>query len=292
MDDVLDEIRQLRLALTRIADALAPRADAEVFDRHRSFRALSGGGWLVIKGIASPDPVRFRELKGIDDILISLRQNTEQFIQGLPCNNVLLYGPRGTGKSSAIKALLSEYGRRGLRIIEMPKGSLVHLAELQEMLSPRKEMYILFCDDLSFDADDESYISIKTVLEGGLGARPQNMLIYATSNRRHLMPERFEDNLPVFSEGELQPGETLEEKMSLSDRFGLRLGIGHFDKETYLAIVSNYAQIRGIRLAEEELQARAMQWSVSHGNFSGRTARQFIDDLDGRLKTDKKRKKK
>lgn len=289
MENLLKEIRLLNANLKRIADVLAPEADPDVLDRHRAFRAYSENNRLFVKGISLPDPVRFRELKGIDEILTSLSQNTLQFIQGLPCNNVLLYGPRGTGKSSAVKALLNEYGSKGLRLIELPRETLVHIAEIREILRQRPEKYILFCDDLSFSENDDSYINIKTILEGGLEARPSNILIYATSNRRHLMPERAEDNLPIFSEGELHTGETLEEKMSLSDRFGLRLGVGHFDMDTYLDIIFNYAGIRGIRIGKEEIKAAAMQWSISHGNFSGRTARQFVDDLEGQLK--KKRRK-
>lgn len=275
--------------MLRIADRLSPEADPAVLDCYKAFRVQSRNNRPLLTGIASADPVRFRELKGIDDVVAKLRANTEQFISGLPCNNVLLYGPRGTGKSSAVKALLNQYGAQGLRIIEIPMDALAHVFEVQDMIRQRREKYILFCDDLSFREDDDSYVPVKTVLEGGLETRPENAVIYATSNRRHLMPEKAVDNMPVLSGGELQPAETLEEKMSLSDRFGLRLGFEHYTADTYLEIISNYAMIRGIPVRPEELRRRAMEWSLSQGGFSGRAARQFIDDLDGRMKNRRKR---
>lgn len=289
MDDLLNELKELNRNIRRLADFFAPETDHELQGGFRAFRAISVNGRPAIRGIASPDPVRLRELKGIEGLLADLRANTEQFLAGLPCNNVLLYGPRGTGKSSAVKALLNHYGGKGLRMIEVPKDALVHIFEIQELLRQRDERYILFCDDLSFIEEDDSYINVKTVLEGGLETRPLNAVLYATSNRRHLMPERVADNMPVLSNGELQPAETLEEKMSLSDRFGLRLGFGHYSADTYLEIVRNYIAIRGLRIGAEELRTRAMEWSISHGSFSGRAARQFVDDLEGRLKMKKPR---
>jgi hypothetical protein len=290
MEELLKEIRQLNMNIQRIADFLSPVADAAVLDRHRAFRAHTENNRLLLAGIASPDPVRLAELTGIDDIVARLQANTEQFMEGLPCNNVLLYGPRGTGKSSAVKALLNEYGPKGLRIVEIPKNALLHIFEIQEMVRRRPEKYVLFCDDLSFNEDDDSYVPIKTVLEGGLETRPENAIIYATSNRRHLMPERIADNMPVFSDGELQPAETLEEKMSLSDRFGLRLGFEHYSADIYLEIIGNYAKIRKIKISSDELRRSAMEWSLSQGSFSGRAARQFIDDLEGRLKKGRTRR--
>jgi predicted AAA+ superfamily ATPase len=236
----------------------------------------------MVKQIDRPDPVTFEELRGIADIIAGLRGNTEQFLSGLPCNNVLLYGPRGTGKSSAVKALFNEYRGSGLKMIEMQRDALVHILEVAEILTGRKEKFIVYCDDLSFEEDERSYRQIKTVLEGGLEIRPVNMLIYATSNRRHLMPEKAAENVPVFDGGELHPDEAVEEKLSLSDRFGLRFGFPHFVADTYLEIIENYASLKKIRLPHRELRHEAMQWSLSHGSYSGRTARQFIDDLEGR----------
>lgn len=287
MKEVLRELKAITQALHRLAGRFAPSVDAGVLDHYRAFRAESRNGSLLLSGISHPDPVTLRELRGIDHVLAGLRANTEQFLSGLTCNNVLLYGPRGTGKSSAVKALLNAYWRRGLKMVEIPRDSLVHIMEIAELVRSRPERFIAFCDDLSFDHDETSYRQIKTVLEGGLEAKPENMLIYATSNRRHLMPERVADNLPELVDGELQPGETVEEKLSLSDRFGLRLGMQHFDQPTYLDIVANYAALRKIPIAAYTLREQAVRWSLDHGSFSGRTARQFMDDLEGRLRLGK-----
>ncbi len=283
MDDLSKELRYLNENLQRLVDAMLPSLEPGIFDAFKAFHAYSPQNTLLLRGIEDPDPVTFRELKGIDVVIQGLRDNTEQFLLGLPCNNVLLYGPRGTGKSSAVKAVFNEYGARGLRMIEMQRDTLVHILEVAELIKKRKEKFIVYCDDLSFEEDEKSYRQIKTVLEGGLETRPANMLIYATSNRRHLMPEKAADNLPVFSEGELHPGETIEEKLSLSDRFGLRFGFPHFDMDTYLEIIENYFHLKKIRLSRHELKEKAMQWSLSHGSYSGRTARQFVDDLEGKV---------
>jgi predicted AAA+ superfamily ATPase len=239
---------------------------------------------LCVKGISEIDTISFKELRGIDHALSGLKENTRQFLEGLPCNNVLIYGPRGTGKSSAIKAILNEYRKNGLRMIEMPKETLFHLPEVPEMIRRRSEKFIIFCDDLAFEEDEKTYRQLKAILEGGLKKKPKNMIIYATSNRRHLMPEKIDDSLPTHVEGELHPSETLEEKLSLSDRFGLRFGLPYFDVDVYLEIVKNYVKLRKIRIAPEELKKRAVQWSLANGSYSGRTAFQFVDDLEGRLK--------
>jgi len=280
-DDIINELKALNRSLRRLADLYLPQVDFQVFDQFDAFKAVKLNGHASLKGIAEPDPVSFCELRGIGSVEISLRENTEQFLGNLPCNNVLLHGPRGTGKSSAIKAIFNAYRDQGLRMIEMPRDTLFHLFEIADMIRGRSEHFIVFCDDLSFEEEESSYRQLKAILEGGLETRPKNMLIYATSNRRHLMPERQRDNLPVYSDGELHPAETLEERLSLSDRFGLRLGMLHFDAETYLDIVHNYAKLRKIDIEPEELAKKAMQWSLSHGSYSGRTARQFIDNLEG-----------
>ena len=283
MDKLLKQLTELNGTLMRIADALAPSLDQSVLDNFTAFKCSSRNGHCIIKGISSPDPVRHEELIGIGDLIEDLRANTEQFLQGLPCNNVLLYGPRGTGKSSAVKALLNTYAGAGLRMIEMPRDTLSHILDLTEVIRGRKERYIVFSDDLTFEEDEKSYRQIKTVLEGGLEVRPPNMLIYATSNRRHLMPETIAEN-QRDPQGELHPEEALEEKISLSDRFGLRLGFQYFDFDAYMNIVKNYTRLRGLRIDRNDLQRLAMQWSIEHGSFSGRTARQFMDNLEGRLK--------
>ena len=283
MDAIRKELASLNRSLERIADALAPSFDASVLERFTAFKCTSRNDSIVIKGIRFPDPVHFGEIIGIDDIVSDLRANVEQFLEGLPCNNVLLFGPRGTGKSSAVKALLNTYAARGLRMIEMPRDSLAHILEVAEIIRERKEKFVVFCDDLTFEEDDRSYRHIKTVLEGGLETRPSNMLIHATSNRRHLMPEKISENLPD-PQDELHPEEALEEKISLSDRFGLRLGFHNFDADIYLRIIDNYAKLRKLRIRRDELRRLAMEWSISHGSFSGRTARQFMDSLEGSLR--------
>lgn len=284
------ELTELRKSLERLANFFVPSHDPDIFNRFGAFTATSKNGMLFLRGVVDPDPVTFAELKGIDRVITRLRENTEQFLEDLPCNNVLLHGPRGTGKSSAVKALLNEYRERGLRMIEMERDTLFHLFEIADMLRERREKFIVFCDDLSFEEEETTYRHLKAVLEGGIAARPRNMLIYATSNRRHLVPERQVDNLPFSTEGELHPADTLEEKLSLSDRFGLRLSMLTFDMETYLGIVDNYIALRKIEIDEEELKRKAIQWSLSHGSFSGRTARQFVDDLEGQMRmTGKKR---
>jgi len=277
------QLKSLNENIKRLADAVAPNVDPQVFDRFNAYKVHSVNGVPCIKAIASPDPVRMRELKGIDDIIGRLKDNTGQFLGGLPCNNVLLYGPRGTGKSSAVKALLNEYAKRGLRMIEMERDALMHLFDVANLIRMRPEKFIIFCDDLAFEEEQSSYRQLKAVLEGGLETKPGNMIIYATSNRRHLMPEQTEDNVSAYKGGELHPAETLEAKLSLSDRFGLRLGFFNFDKDNYLRIVHNYASLRKIMVEPNTLEKEAMQWSLEHGSYSGRTARQFVDDLQGRI---------
>jgi uncharacterized protein len=284
MDELISRVESLNKSMGRIADAVSPKTDTAIFSRFRAFKVYSEGGRQRIRGIEFPDRVRLDELKGIDDIIVRLKDNTEQLLAGLSCNNVLLYGPRGTGKSSAIKALLNEYGDRGLRMIEMERDALAHIYDVAELIRMRPEKYVIFCDDLAFEEDESSYRRLKAALEGGLEVRPDNMLICATSNRRHLMPERVEDNQPVYKKGELHVSDAVEEKISLSDRFGLRLGFYNFSSNIYLEIIRNYVALRKIEISGADIEHEAMVWSIEHGSFSGRTARQFIDDLEGRLK--------
>lgn len=277
--------------LRRIADRYAGRIDETLLDRFAALTVRNTSEGPRLLGIGAPDPARFSELRGIDRIIAELRRNTEQFLQGLPCNNVLLYGPRGTGKSSAVKALLNAYRRQGLRMIEMPQETLRSIDEITEIVRRRREPFIIFCDDLSFGADETVFRRMKAILEGGLEARPRNMIICATSNRRHLMPEQADDNLPRLVGRELQPAETVEANLSLSDRFGLRLGFEQFGPGEYLEIVRHAAAGRKIGLPGRSLDAEAMQWAADHGSFSGRTARQFIDQTEGRLKQGARKKR-
>ncbi len=291
LEFLASNIEALNENMRRIADAVAPETDRKIFSGFRAFKAYSVAGRLRVRGIAWHDQVNLDELKGIDDILARLKDNTEQFLAGMSCNNVLLYGPRGTGKSSAVQALLNRYGDKGLRMIEMERDALAHIYDIAELIRDRPEKYVIFCDDLAFEEDESSYRRLKAVLEGGLEVRPNNLMICATSNRRHLMPERVEDNMPVYKENELHVADALEEKMSLSDRFGLRLGFFNFNSDIYLDIVRSYIALRKITITASELEHEAMIWSLEHGSFSGRTARQFIDDLEGRLNVRAGRKK-
>ncbi|GBE02567.1 MAG TPA: ATP-binding protein [Nitrospirae bacterium] len=283
MDELVRQLRELNTNFRRFLDQFRPVVDLSVLDRYVAFKVFPRGDQLMIEGIDAPDPVTFDELKGIDEVVTLLKRNTMQFLRGLPCNDVLIYGPRGTGKSSAVKAVLNKYRDEGLRMIEVDRAALLRLHEILGLIRGRKEHFIVFCDDLTFHEEENAYIRLKAVLEGGLETRADNLLIYATSNRRHLMPERVSDNTAVYSDGELHPSESVEERVSLSDRFGLRIGLVQFDVNVYLDIVRNYVRLRKIEVGDNELlRKRALQWATSHGSFSGRTARQFADDLEGR----------
>ena len=195
-----------------------------------------------------------------------------------------LWGDRGTGKSSLVKGMLSRYADEGLRLIGVSKEGLVHLQEIAEVLWERPERYILFCDDLAFNEDEPEYRELKAMLEGGISACPDNVLIYATSNRRHLMPRQVRENrYPQNDEDELYPREATEEKVSLSDRFGLRLAFQRISQDTYLLIVSHYAQKHGLSISTEALHRAALEWEASSSGRSGRVAYQFVADLAGRL---------
>lgn len=253
-----------------------------LFGRYRAFRWTRRGHTGHLEGISHPDPIRLEELIGYERERGLLIENTEHFLRGYPANNVLLYGERGTGKSSSIKALLHAYGDRGLRLIEVPKQYLADFPYILAQLRGRRERFVIFVDDLSFDEHETVYKELKAVLEGGLEARPENVVVYATSNRRHLIVERFSDHDAPDS-GEIHVMDTVQEKLSLSDRFGLRLFFIAPDQQRYLEIVRGLAAQRGLRIAPEELERRALQWAAWQNGRSGRTARQFIDFLTAQL---------
>ena len=224
-------------------------------------------------------------LKGIDAARDTLHENTRHFGAGLPANNALLWGARGMGKSSLVKAVHAEVNR-GLKradriaLIEIPREDIASLPHLLRRLRKLKRRFLLFCDDLSFDRDDTSYKSLKAALEGGVEGRPPNVLFYATSNRRHMMPRDMMENERSTA---INPSEAVEEKVSLSDRFGLWLGFHHCGQDEYFAMVEGYAAHYGLKLAAEELRERALAWSAGRGARSGRVAWQFIQDLAGEL---------
>jgi hypothetical protein len=273
--------RLLDLAENYLAAGQAQGAPlAEMLDRVPAFRWQRNGRSGYFHPVEHPDVVDHRDLIGINRNLDLLNRNTLQFVRGFSANNVLLWGERGSGKSSAVKGLLRDLPGEGLRLIEVRKDELWQLHEITSHLRGLDYRFIIFCDDLSFDETEISYRELKAVLEGGIEARPENVLIYATSNRRHLMPESLADNI---SGKEIHPHEAVSEKLSLSDRFGLRLGFYAMDRNTYLAVVKRMAAKLRLPITARELQHEAEQWSMRQGGRSGRAARQFIDDLSGRL---------
>jgi predicted AAA+ superfamily ATPase len=277
--------RVLELSERALERALPARPNPDAFARHLAFRwepRPGGGGRLV--PVREPSLFDLDDLVGVDGPVSRLVRNTEQFVRGLPANHVLLYGERGTGKSSAVRGLVARFGSRGLRIVEVHKADLLHLPDVLAALRDAPFRFLLFCDDLSFD-EGETYRELKAALEGSLEAPPANVRIVATSNRRHLMPEWRGDaaQAGLDERGELHMGETVEEKLALSDRFGLLLGFFGFDQPTYLAIVERYARKAGLELPRERLHGEALRFALERASRSGRTARQFVDDLAGRV---------
>lgn len=262
--------------------------DAEAFERHLTFRfepdrsGWGAGGRLV--PVEAPSLFDLGDLVGVDSPLERLVRNTEQFVRGLPANHVLLYGERGTGKSSAVKGLVTQFGSRGLRLVEVHKADLLHLPDVLATLRDAPYRFLLFCDDLSFGESEANYRELKAALEGSVEAPPANVRIIATSNRRHLLPERRSDaaDAHLDEHGDLHMGEVVEEKLALSDRFGLLLGFFGFDQATYLEIVDRYVEKAGLEVARERLHGEALRWALERSSRSGRTARQFVDDLAGR----------
>lgn len=253
--------------------------DESLFERYIAFRWDRGRGSGAPSPVEHPHMMDLDDLVGVDDAKEELLRNTAQFVAGFPANNVLLWGERGTGKSSCIKGLLKPFAASGLRLVEVQKGDLLHITRILRFLREKPWRFILFCDDLSFDEGEVSYRELKAILEGGIEARPDNVLLYATSNRRHLMPELMNDNLGK----EIHPEEAISEKLSLADRFGLTLSFYSFSQDTYLEIVEHYARRLALPIGDEDLRTEALRWALVKGQRSGRSARQFIDDLSGRL---------
>jgi predicted AAA+ superfamily ATPase len=268
------ELTKIAAALTRLAplplQTSVPKAGS-------AFVWEPGLGGLVAVPDVAAIPLKL--LKGVQAQQDTLLANTKRFAAGLPANNALLWGARGMGKSSLVKAVHQEVGK-GLVLIEVHREDIATLPQLLRLLRADKRRFVLFCDDLSFDKDDTSYKSLKAALEGGIEGRPENVLFYATSNRRHLMPRDLVDNERGTA---INPGEAVEEKVSLSDRFGLWLGFHNCSQDDYLAMVEGYVAAYKLKITAQDLRARALAWAMGRGARSGRVAWQFIQDLAGEL---------
>ncbi len=263
--------------------AVEPDWSAQAFQwRRHSVLGTDRAQLVAVPRVAHIDP---SDLLGVEDQKEAILRNTEQFVRGLPANNVLLTGARGTGKSSLVRACLVRYADRGLRLIEVDKADLVDLPRIADRIAGRAERFIVFCDDLSFEPSESSYKALKAALDGSIAAGASNLLIYATSNRRHLMPESMQENLAARydAEGDLHPGETAEEKVSLSERFGLWLSFRSFRQDDYLDIVAHW--LSRFDLDAEAIAAartEALQFALQRGSRSGRVAAQFARDYAGR----------
>ena len=258
----------------------APEWDAAIAFRYRKRGA---SGWL--QPVRQVAPIALSDLQEVDGQKQRLVRNTAQFVAGLPANNVLLTGARGTGKSSLIKACLNEFAPRGLRLIEVDKADLVDLPDLVDLVAERPERFIVFCDDLSFDEGEAGYKALKSILDGSIAAASDNVLIYATSNRRHLLPEYMKENLSYThtDDGEVHPGEVVEEKISLSERFGLWISFYPFSQQEYLVIVAQWLRHFGVtEAAIASARQPSLVWALERGSRSGRVAYQFARDWAGR----------
>ena len=278
------DVKELLVRLEQLLPPAPPPTDwnASIALRWRRTSGLNARGWL--QPVRHVHRMRLSDLQGIGPQIAKVEQNTRQFIEARPANNVLLTGARGTGKSSIVKGLLNKYHKQGLRLIEVEKNNLVDLPEITDQVAGRPERFLVFCDDLTFHGAEDGYIALKVALDGSISTTSENLLIYATSNRRHLMPEYMQENLETRYVGEeIHPGETVEEKISLSERFGLWVSFYPFDQDEYLEIVAHWLKTLGC-LAKEAEAAReeALQWSLQRGSRSGRVAYQFARDWAGK----------
>jgi uncharacterized protein len=271
--------------LARLEVILPHAATAPDWQASVAFRYRRRGQAGVLEPVRHVASIRLADLKEVDAQKERLLRNTEQFVSGRGANNVLLTGARGTGKSSLIKACLNEFAPRGLRLIEVDKADLVDLGDLVDLVAARPERFIVFCDDLSFDEGEPGYKALKSVLDGSVAQASDNVLIYATSNRRHLLPEYMKENLSYqhTEDGEVHPGEVIEEKISLSERFGLWISFYPFTQDEYLAIVAQW--LRAFDVDEAAITAarqESLVWALERGSRSGRVAQQFARDYAGR----------
>ena len=284
-DTLLRLIARAEALLARVESVLPHPLTAPDWEASIAFRYRQRGAIGVVEPVRHVAPIRLDALVEVDAQKERLVRNTEQFVAGFGANNVLLTGARGTGKSSLIKACLNEFAPRGLRLIEVDKTDLVDLPDIVDLVAERPERFIVFCDDLSFDEGEPGYKALKSILDGSVSQSSENVLIYATSNRRHLLPEYMRENLTYkhTDDGEVHPGEGVEEKISLSERFGLWVSFYPFSQDEYLAIVAQW--LRGFGVDEAAIAAarqESLVWALERGSRSGRVAFQFAKDYAGR----------
>jgi len=278
-------IHRAETLLARLEAVLPHPPAAPDWSSSVAFRYRKRAGAATLEPVRHVATIRLADLKEVEPQKQRLVRNTEQFVAGRPANNVLLTGARGTGKSSLIKACLNEFAVRGLRLIEVDKADLVDLPDIVDLVASRPERFVIFCDDLSFDEGEPGYKALKSMLDGSVAQSSDNLLIYATSNRRHLLPEYMKENLTYqhTEDGEVHPGEVVEEKISLSERFGMWVSFYPFTQDEYLAIVAQW--LRSFGVGEEAIrQARqeSLVWALERGSRSGRVAHQFARDYAGR----------
>jgi predicted AAA+ superfamily ATPase len=287
VNDKLDRLIDQLERLVAHAEKLVPQAlSAPDWTLSVAYRYRKRStGHATLEPVRHVGPIALDDLKEIDEQKAKVQRNTQQFVQGLPANNLLLTGARGTGKSSLIKACLNHYSAQGLRLIEVDKADLVDLPDIIEVVTDRPEKFLIFCDDLSFDEGEPGYKALKSILDGTVSATSANVLIYATSNRRHLLPEYLAENLSYThtDDGEVHPGEGVEEKISLSERFGLWVSFYPFTQDEYLAIAAQWLQSFGVRGSGiQAARADALVFALERGSRSGRVAYQFARDYAGR----------
>ena len=285
-DPLAHLIERAEQLITRIESVLPRPLSAPDWSQAVAWRYRKrAGGHGVLEPVRHVGAIALAELKEIDAQKDKIERNTRQFVDGRPANNVLLTGARGTGKSSLIKACLNAYAPRGLRLIEVDKQDLTDLPDIVEVVAGRPEKFIVYCDDLSFEEGEPGYKALKSILDGSVAASTPNVLVYATSNRRHLLPEYMKDNLSYThtDDGELHPGEVVEEKISLSERFGLWVSFYPFSQDEYLAIVAQWLGALGATPAQiATARPEALVWALERGSRSGRVAYQFARDFVGR----------
>ncbi|MBT3764979.1 MAG: ATP-binding protein [Rhodospirillaceae bacterium] len=277
-DQLYPLLQRIADSLERLAPAPAEKPDLTASDAYVWHKETE---WLEV--VPEVNRIELELLQGIEKQRDTLMENTRRFTNGLPANNALLWGARGTGKSSVVKAIhakINEDKPGALALVEIHREDITSLPKLLHILRDSDRFFVLFCDDLSFDGGETEYKSLKAVLEGGIEGRPENVIFYATSNRRHLMPRDMMENERGTA---INPSEAVEEKVSLSDRFGLWLGFHNHNQDTYFAIIEKYAEFYGLDVPQQELRAQAVEWAMTRGSRSGRVAWQFIQDLAGKM---------